>query len=121
MEARSHHQKLRTVFSDWEQGRRLLAHMWRHFKEDRCFAEAASLSYTSLLSLVPLLAVVFGIASAFPVFDQWSEQLQDFVYRNLVPDAGSQLAGNFAIDGIEVHGGALSRKIRPCAAWQASL
>ncbi len=69
--------------------------MWRHFQEDRCFAEAASLSYTSLLSLVPLLAVVFGIASAFPVFDQWSEQLREFVYENMVPDAGSQLSANF--------------------------
>jgi len=87
--------KLRAVFTDMDQGRRLLHHVWRHFQEDRCFAEAASLSYTSLLSLVPLLAVVFGIASAFPVFDQWSEQLKDLVYANMVPDAGSQLAETF--------------------------
>lgn len=95
MEAESHNKKLRTVLTDVGQGRRLLRHMWRHFQEDRCFAEAASLSYTSLLSLVPLLAVVFGIASAFPVFEEWSEQLRELVYRNLVPDASSQLADTF--------------------------
>ncbi|MEM1411658.1 MAG: YihY family inner membrane protein [Pseudomonadota bacterium] len=91
----SHHRKLRSILTDVSQGRRLLRHMWRHFQEDRCFAEAASLSYTSLLSLVPLMAVVLGIASAFPVFDQWSEQLKDFLFANLVPDAGTQLADNF--------------------------
>lgn len=95
MTASSHHRKVRAVLTDPRQGRRLLRHMWTHFKEDRCFAEAASLSYTSLLSLVPLLAVVFGIASAFPVFDEWSEQLKQFVYANMVPDAGTQLEENF--------------------------
>lgn len=90
-----HPQKVRAVLTDVSQGKRLLRHMWRHFQEDRCLDEAASLSYTSLLSLVPLLAVVFGIASAFPVFEQWTEQLKEVVYSNLVPDTGSQLAANF--------------------------
>lgn len=90
-----HHRKLRSILTDPTQGRRLLRHMWRHFQEDRCFAEAASLSYTSLLSLVPLLAVVLGIASAFPVFDEWAEQLKDMLFENLVPDAGTQLTANF--------------------------
>jgi len=87
--------KVRAVLTDVHQGRRLARHVWRHFKEDRCFAEAASLSYTSLLSLVPLLAVVFGIASAFPVFEDWSEQLKNLVYDNLTPDSGVQLAATF--------------------------
>ncbi len=74
-----------------ERTRRLAAHMWRHFKQDRCFEEAASLGYTSLLSLVPLLAVVFGVASAFPVFDRWADDLQSFVFENFVPAAGTQV------------------------------
>jgi membrane protein len=53
-------------FSSIPRVKRLAAHVWRHFGEDRLFDEAASLSYTSLLSMVPLLAVVFGVASAFP-------------------------------------------------------
>ena len=82
--------KIREVLVNPDKGRRLVGHMWRHFKEDRCTDEAASLSYTSLLSLVPLLAVVFGIASAFPVFEEWSQQFKEFMYTNMVPAAGDQ-------------------------------
>lgn len=78
-------------FSSIPRVRRLAAHVWRHFGEDRLFDEAASLSYTSLLSMVPLLAVVFGVASIFPVFQQWSEQLQSFVFNNFVPASGDQI------------------------------
>ena len=78
-------------FSSIPRVKRLAAHVWRHFSEDRLFDEAASLSYTSLLSMVPLLAVVFGVASAFPVFQQWGEQLQTFVFTNFVPASGDQI------------------------------
>jgi membrane protein len=72
-------------------GKRLTRHVWKHFQEDRCFEEAASLSYTSLLAMVPLLAVVFGIVAAFPVFSQWSERLQSFIFKNFMPAAGEQI------------------------------
>jgi membrane protein len=72
-------------------GRRLARHVWKHFQEDRCFEEAASLGYTSLLALVPLLAVVFGIVAAFPVFGQWSDRLQSFIFDNMMPAAGEQI------------------------------
>lgn len=80
-------------FSSVPRIRHLAAHVWHHFREDRLFDEAASLSYTSLLSMVPLLAVVFGVASAFPVFQQWGEQLQTFVFTNFVPALGDQIQG----------------------------
>ena len=71
--------------------RRRAKHVWRHFREDRSFEEAASLGYTSLLAIVPLLAVIFGIASAFPVFSEWSIQLKLFLFANLMPAAGVQI------------------------------
>lgn len=70
---------------------RLARHVWRHFRQDRCFEEAASLGYTSLLALVPLLAVIFGVASAFPVFDQWAGQVQAFIFKNFIPTSGQQI------------------------------
>jgi len=78
-------------FSSIPRVKHLAAHVWRHFREDRLFDEAASLSYTSLLSMVPLLAVIFGVASIFPVFQQWSEQLKSFVFTNFVPASGDQI------------------------------
>jgi membrane protein len=78
-------------FSSVPRIRRLATHVLRHFREDRLFDEAGSLSYTSLLSMVPLLAVVFGVASAFPVFQQWVEKIQSFVFENFVPASGEQV------------------------------
>lgn len=76
--------------------KRLALHVWRHFRQDRCFEEAASLGYTSLLALVPLLAVVFGVASAFPVFDRWAGELQSFIFINFIPASGAQVQGYIA-------------------------
>jgi len=72
-------------------GRRLTHHVWKHFQEDRCFEEAASLGYTSLLAMVPLFAVAFGIIAAFPVFNEWSAQLQSFIITNFLPSTGEQI------------------------------
>jgi membrane protein len=63
-------------------------HLWTHFKQDRNFESAGALSYTSLLALVPLMAVILGVLSAFPVFDYGVVQLQDFIFSNFVPAAG---------------------------------
>jgi len=79
------------VPGQWRRGRRLARHVWAHFQEDRCLAEAASLSYTSLLSLVPLLAVAFGIVAAFPVFEEWADRLQEAILDNVMPAAGEQI------------------------------
>jgi membrane protein len=64
------------------------AHLWRHFREDRSFEAAAALSYTSLLAVVPLMAVMLGVISAFPVFDQWANELESYIFANFVPAAG---------------------------------
>jgi membrane protein len=63
-------------------------HLWQHFREDRSFEAAGALSYTSLLALVPLMAVTLGVISAFPVFDRWAGEVEDYVFANFVPAAG---------------------------------
>ncbi len=60
----------------------------RRFIEDDCLHSAATLAYTTLLSLVPLFAVSFALFTAFPVFTDLNERLQDFLFRNLVPASG---------------------------------
>jgi membrane protein len=79
------------IFTNMQRIGQLSAHVWRHFKQDRCFEEAASLGYTSLLAIVPLFAVVFGVASAFPVFDRWVVELQSFIFDNFIPTSGAQI------------------------------
>jgi len=60
---------------------------WRRLVADRCLSVAASLSYTTLLSIVPLIAVGLSLFAAFPVFEGVQEALQAFVFQNFVPAA----------------------------------
>ncbi|SCA57690.1 conserved membrane hypothetical protein [Candidatus Terasakiella magnetica] len=64
----------------------------RRFGEDQCLRIAASLSYTSLLSLVPLMAISFAIFAAFPAFEGVQQQLQSYVFENFVPAAGDAVS-----------------------------
>lgn len=70
-----------------ERVRVFLEFLGRRFVDDRCFETAGSLSYTTVFALVPLSAVAFGVMSAFPVFQQWTQELSDFVFSSFVPDA----------------------------------
>ena len=65
----------------------------KRFLADRLFQAAAALAYTTVFALVPLAMVVFGVLSAFPVFDQWSDQLSDYIFSNFVPSAASSVSG----------------------------
>lgn len=46
------------------------------------------LAYVTLMSLVPLIVVMFSIITAFPIFSDFKLLLEDFVYANFVPTAG---------------------------------
>ena len=63
-----------------------VAVFWR-FYEERALQTAGSLTYTTLLSLVPLFTVVLAVATAFPMFDETMSALQLFVMENFLPDA----------------------------------
>jgi len=63
-----------------------LAVLWR-FYEERGLQTAGSLTYTALLSLVPLFTVALAVSTAFPVFDETMGALQLFVLENFLPDA----------------------------------
>ncbi|MEN8175049.1 MAG: virulence factor BrkB family protein [Pseudomonadota bacterium] len=58
---------------------------------DKALQNAASLAYTTLLALVPLMTVSIAVLAAFPVGDRLVEQLQDFVFDNFVPAAGEAI------------------------------
>src|ERR1700704_3888441 len=62
------------------------------FSRDGCFAAAGALSYTTLVSLVPLGVIALGILSAFPNFATVRQELLEFVFRNFVPQISEQAA-----------------------------
>jgi len=64
---------------------------WKRFLGDRLFEAAGALSFTTVFALVPLSMVVFGVLSAFPVFDEWSASLKTYIFANFVPTAASKV------------------------------
>lgn len=67
--------------------------LWLRFLDDRLFQAAGSLAYTTVFAIVPLAVVVFGVLSAFPVFERWSDQLSHYVFTNFVPSAARAAEG----------------------------
>ncbi len=65
----------------------------RRFLDDHLFEAAGALSYTTAFALVPLTMVAFGVLSAFPVFDAWSDRLSGYVFANFVPRAARAVSG----------------------------
>lgn len=61
------------------------------FGQDRCAQVASSLTFATLLSLVPLLTIALTLFSAFPVFESYSSQLKVFLVNNLMPDMASKV------------------------------
>ena len=60
------------------------------FRQDRCAQIAASLTFTTLLSIVPLITIALTMFSAFPVFQDFSNEIKTFLLDNLMPNkAGS--------------------------------
>jgi membrane protein len=66
------------------------------FNRDRCFGAAGALSYTALVSLVPLGVIALGILSIFPTFAALREQLVAMLFQDFVPTIGEQAAYWFA-------------------------
>jgi len=62
--------------------------VFKRFEQDRCQRVAGSLSFTTLLAIVPLTAVTVAVLALFPVFSTWMGVIQDFIYSNFVPAAG---------------------------------
>jgi membrane protein len=65
--------------------------VYRRFKEERCFQLCGSLTFTTLLALVPLITIMLTVVTAFPVFDEIVQTLRSFVTVNMVPEASSSL------------------------------
>lgn len=61
------------------------------FSQDRCGQMAASLTFTTLLSLVPMVAIALTMFSAFPVFADFAEATRKFLMANMLPETGGKL------------------------------
>ncbi|MDP6399368.1 MAG: YihY family inner membrane protein [Arenicellales bacterium] len=68
--------------------RQMLHRIVTRVKKSRLPSVASALAFTTVLALVPLLTVVFAILSMFPFFFEWRDEIETFLYNNLVPATG---------------------------------
>ncbi len=68
-----------------------LPFFWKNFINDKIFLGASSLAFQTLLSLVPVLAIILSILNVFAVFAPFKRSLEDFLVQNFMPGAGSVL------------------------------
>lgn len=68
----------------WFETLRLL---YQRFRDDQLAVTAGSLTFTTLIALVPLTTVMLAAFAAFPVFGRFRAALEDYFLRALVPDS----------------------------------
>lgn len=61
----------------------------KHAADKNLTQVAASLTFTTVLGVVPLLAVILSLFTAFPLFAEFRVALEDFLATNLMPPAVS--------------------------------
>lgn len=74
--------------SHWQKTKSFTRFVVSRFLADECRQNAASLTYTTLFAVVPMLTVLFSVLSAIPSLKQISHQIQSFIFRHFLPDTG---------------------------------
>jgi membrane protein len=58
----------------------------QRFAEDRLGLTAGSLTFTTMIGLVPLMTVMLALFTAFPMFARFQSALEKYLLQSLVPD-----------------------------------
>lgn len=66
-----------------------LAFFSHKIQKGHIHVESGYLAYVTIMSLVPLMLVMFSIMTVFPIFNELATVLENFVYANFVPTSGS--------------------------------
>ena len=74
---------------------RFFAHLFRRFNQDRCLQIASSLTFTTLLALVPLVTIMLTLMSAFPVFSGLGEHIHAFLLANMLPEKAGEVVSGY--------------------------
>ena len=83
--------KLSKITAVLQQSWRLVQLYLQRCQHDQVGMIGGYLAYISLLSLVPLLAVAFSVLNAFPMFAGLRQQIESFLYANIVPSRGVEI------------------------------
>lgn len=84
--------KLPIMQHHWVQ---FVIYLVKNFLADNCTQKSASLTYTTLLSIVPVLTLVLVILSSVPQLADAKESIQQMIYSNLLPSSSFQVSQYF--------------------------
>lgn len=70
---------------------KFLVFVFKRFEADECRDKAGSLTYTTMLSIVPILTVFLVIVSSIPALASARAEIQQMIYRNLLPSSSLQI------------------------------
>ena len=66
--------------------KRIALNLAQRFKSDQLALTASSLTFTTIIALVPFLTVALAVFTAFPMFSTLQGVLQKWLVESLVPD-----------------------------------
>jgi membrane protein len=75
----------------------LASHVLARYRDERLSQSAASLAFTTLLSLVPLIAVGLAVVSRLPVSARFGAVLEKFLLDNLLPAKAGAVIATYAL------------------------
>lgn len=75
----------------WQPLLHRLDYILERYRADQCKDTAAALTYMSLFALVPLLTVLYTMASAIPAFHGLEGHIQNLLFEYLMPEASQEL------------------------------
>lgn len=81
------HKTLRYITLFWQ----YIKYVITRFFKDYCFESASALTYTTLLSLVPFLAVSVFILKGIPYFQDLWMDTQQYIFSHFIPATGREV------------------------------
>ena len=71
---------------------RFVEHVVGRLRDIDLARTAGSLSFTTLLAIVPLITVAFSFVGRFPIFEDWLKVLEQFMLKHMLPfGAGTEI------------------------------
>lgn len=75
--------------------RETLLYIYNRVLKENITQVAGTLTYTTVLAIVPLLAVILSLFTAFPMFNTMQGDLQNYMTSNLMPESISDQIMNY--------------------------
>jgi len=75
-------------YAHWKVIAKFALYLLKRINKEQIHVVAGYLSYVTLMSLVPLMVVMLSVMTAFPIFSDIKEVVENFVYNNFVPTSG---------------------------------